>query len=155
MDGTHQIDRLLWFLGSDIDRVSARVGAFAHPQIKADDTGMCFLRWKSGAVATVSRMAWVVGATTAGTEIHFTRGQARSQLMPKVGLWVADTIDGTWTQKPLETTDSLADEFADFVAAIERGDEDTPIPQEHGRLVIQVLEATEESARAGREVVIG
>ena len=56
--------------------------------------------------------------------------------------------------EPVESTDSLEDEFADFVEAIERGDEDTPIPQAHGRQVIQVLEATEESARTGREVVL-
>ncbi len=155
MDGTHQIDRLLWLIGTDIETVSAQVGTFAHSQIKADDTGMYFLRWRSGAVATVSRMAWVVGATTAGAEIFFTKGQARFQLMPKIGLWVAETPDGSWREEAVETTDSIADEFADFVAAIERGDHDTPIPQEHGRLVIQLLEATEESARTGREVVFG
>jgi predicted dehydrogenase len=154
MDGTHEIDRLLWLIGSDIDTVSAQVGAFVHPQIEADDTGMYFLRWKSGVVATVSRMAWIVGATSAGSELFFTKGQARFQLQPSVGLWVADTPGGTWREEPVKTTSSLADEFGDFVAAIERGDDDTPIPQEHGRLVIQVLEATEESARSGREVVI-
>ena len=155
MDGTHQIDRLLWLIGLDIETVSARIGAFAHPQIKADDTGIYFLRWKSGVVATVSRLAWQVGATATGTELFFTKGQARFQLQPSVGLWVADTTEGTWREEPVETTDSLADEFTEFVAAIERGDDDTPIPQAHGRLVMQVLEATEESARTGREVVLG
>ncbi len=29
MDGTHQIDRLLWLIGLDIETVSARIGAFA------------------------------------------------------------------------------------------------------------------------------
>ena len=42
----------------------------------------------------------------------------------------------------------------DFVQAIERGDEDTPIPQEHGLRVLKVFEATEASARTGREVEI-
>ena len=155
MDGTHQIDRLLWLIGSDIETVSAQVGAFAHPQIKADDTGIYFLRWKSGVVATVSRMAWVVGATATGGEFFFTKGQARFQLQPSVGLWLADTKEGTWREEPVETTDSLTDEFSEFVAAIGRGDDDTPIPQAHGRLVMQVLEATEESAGTGREVVLG
>lgn len=105
-------------------------------------------------VATVSRLAWQVGATATGAELFFTKGQARFQLQPSVGLWVADTPDGTWREEPVETTDSLADEFSEFVRSIERGDEDTPIPQAHGRLVMQVLEATEESARTGREVVL-
>ena len=155
MDGTHQIDRLLWLIGSNIETVSAQVGAFAHPQIKADDTGIYFLRWKSGVVATVSRLAWQVGATATGAELFFTKGQARFQLQPSVGLWLADSPDGSWREELVEKTNSLADEFGDFAAAIERGDEDTPIPQAHGRRVMQVLEATEESARTGREVVLG
>ena len=38
--------------------------------------------------------------------------------------------------------------------AWERGDEDTPVPQTHGLKVLKVPEATEESARRGREVVL-
>ncbi len=154
MDGSHEIDRLLWLIGDDIETVSAQVGALTHPWINADDTGLYFLRWTSGVVATVSRIAWDVGATESGGDFFFTRGQARFRVLPSVGLWVADTTEGTWREESVETTDSLADEFADFVQAIEHGDEDTPIPQAHGRQVIQVLEATEESARTGREVVL-
>jgi predicted dehydrogenase len=55
----------------------------------------------------------------------------------------------------VDETNQLLDEFSDFVAAIERGDTDTPIPQEHGIRVLEVLEATEESSKTGREVVLG
>ena len=54
----------------------------------------------------------------------------------------------------MEATNSLLDEFTDFVQAIERGDEDTPIPQEHGLRVLKVFEATVKSARTGREVEV-
>jgi predicted dehydrogenase len=166
MDGTHEIDRLLWMIGYDVATVSARVGQFTyprkqHPEIKCDDTAMCFIRWKSGIVATISRIAWEKGATEYGGDMFFTQGMARFRVAygqgagQRTGLWIADTPDGTWRFEEVDETDSMADEFSDFIAALERGDEDTPIPQEHGLRVLEVLEATEESSRTGREVVLG
>ncbi len=166
MDGTHEIDRMIHLIGSDIDTVSAKVGQITHPQsahpdIKADDTAMCFIRWKSGAVATISRIAWEKGSTEYGTDIAFTEGMARLRIAygqhpsQKTAIWVADTHDGTWREEPVDDTSPFEEEVAEFMAAIERGDEDTPIPQEHGLRVLEVLEATEESSRTGREVVLG
>ena len=165
MDGTHEIDRLMWILGDDVETVSAQVGQYTYPksenpEIDADDTAMCFLRWKSGKVATISRMAWEVGATEYGGDFFFTKGMARFRLKygsaagQETAMYIADTDEGTWKKEPVDETDSLLDEFTEFVAAIERGDEDTPIPQEHGLKVLRVFEATEESARTGREVKI-
>lgn len=166
MDGTHEIDRLIHLIGNDIDTVTARVGQITHPQdkhpkIKADDTAMYFIRWKSGAVATISRIAWEKGSTEYGTDIAFTEGMARLRIAygqhpsQKTAIWVADTHDGTWVEEPVDDTSPFEEEVADFIASIERGDEDTPIPQEHGLRVLEVLEATEESSRTGREVVLG
>ncbi len=166
MDGTHEIDRLLHLIGNDVDTVSAKVGQITHPQdkhpdIKADDTAMCFIRWKSGAVATISRIAWEKGSTEYGTDIAFTEGMARLRIAygqhpsQKTAIWVADTHDGTWVEEPVDDSSPFEEEIAEFIASIERGDEDTPIPQEHGLRVLEVLEATEESSRTGREVVLG
>lgn len=69
-------------------------------------------------------------------------------------MYIDDTDEGTWKKEPVAETDNLLDEFTEFVAAIERGDADTPGPQEHGLKVLRVFEATEESARTGREVKI-
>jgi predicted dehydrogenase len=166
MDGTHEIDRLLWLIGYDVATVSARVGQFTyphdkHPEIAADDTAMCFIRWKSGIVATISRIAWEKGATEYGGDLFFTEGMARFRVAygnstgQQTAVWVADTPGGTWQLEEVDETNQLLDEFSDFVAAIERGDKDTPIPQEHGIRVLEVLEATEESSRTGREVILG
>ncbi len=163
MDGTHQIDRLLWIIGNDVATVSARQGQFTypkseHPAIDCDDTGMYFIRWKSGIVATVSRIAWERGATEYGGDWFFTGGMARFRLSYGGGdppaLFIADTGDGTWRRETVPVRDSLLDEFTEFIESLERGDEDTPIPQVHGLNVLRVLEATEESARTGREVVL-
>jgi predicted dehydrogenase len=166
MDGTHEIDRLLWIIGYDVDTVSARVGQITHPaskykDIKADDTAMCFIRWKSGVTATIARMAWDKGATEYGGDLFMTDGFIRFRVAygrgpeQKTGIWIADNHDGTLKFQDVPETDSMADEFADFIASLERGDADTPIPQEHGLKVLEVLDATEESSRTGREVVLG
>ena len=165
MDGTHEIDRLMWIMGDDIETVSAQVGQFTYPResnpdIDCDDTAMCFLRWKSGRVATISRMAWRVGATEYGGDFFFTNGMARFRLQygqsegQETAMYIADTEDGGWKKELVEETDSFLDEFTEFVEAIERGDSDTPVPQEHGLRVLKVFEATEESAKTGKEVKI-
>ena len=165
MDGTHEIDRLLHLIGYDVDTVSARVGQFTypnkkHPDIKADDTAMCFIRWKSGVVATISRIAWEKGATEYGTDMFFTEGMARLRIAYGQGpgqntaIYVAETPAGTWREEAVDDTSPFEEEIADFIAAIERGDADTPIPQEHGLRVLEILEATEESSRTGREIVL-
>lgn len=165
MDGTHEIDRLMWIMGDDLETVSAQIGQVTYPKadnpkIDCDDTAMCFLRWKSGKVATISRMAWRVGNTEYGADFFFTNGMAKFRLQygqgegQETAMYIADTDGGTWSKEEVRENDPLLEEFAEFVAAIERGDADTPIPQEHGLRVLKVFEATEESARTGREVTI-
>ncbi len=165
MDGTHEIDRLMWIIGDDVETVSARVGQITYPrtenpEIDCDDTAMCFLRWKSGKVATISRMAWRVGATEYGANYFFTDGMAKFRLKygqgpeQETALWIADSEDGIWRKEEIIENDSMFEEFKDFIEALERGDGDTPIPQEHGLKVLKVFEATEESARIGREVEV-
>ena len=69
-------------------------------------------------------------------------------------MFIADTGDGTWRRETVPVRDSLLDEFTEFIESLQRGDDDTPIPQVHGLNVLKVLEATEASARTGREVVL-
>lgn len=154
---THQLDRLIWFAGNDIESVSARVGALTHPEYdKSDDSSFYLVRWKSGVTATINQVGWRRGATEYGGDLYFTDGMARFRLPYGGGetakVWIADGNDGQWREEPVEDADSFLDEFTDFVRSIERGDADTPIPQEHGLLVLRVLEAGEESSRTGREV---
>jgi predicted dehydrogenase len=105
-------------------------------------------------------MAWRVGATEYGADFFFTNGMAKFRLKygqaegQETALWIADTEGGTWQKEAVRENEPLLEEFTEFVAAIERDDADTPIPQEHGLRVLKVFEATEESARTGREVKI-
>ncbi|MFW6195145.1 MAG: Gfo/Idh/MocA family protein [Chloroflexota bacterium] len=161
MDGTHQIDRLLWIIGTDIATVSAQVGAYTYPEFPCDDTALCFFRWNSGKVASLSRIAWRNGGTEYGADLFFTEGMAKFRIAygqaadQKTGLWIADSPTGEWREQPVEERNSLLDEFSEFIQALEHGADDTPVPQAHGRQVMEVLEATERSAALGKEVLLG
>ena len=156
MDGTHLIDRLIWLLGDDIYSVSGITSNYTHPDLDADDSGMHFLRWKSGKTATITRMGFVHGITEYGADYFFTKGQAKHRRAygrkGVTGVWVEK--DNEWESVPFDEIDSLKVQFNDFALAVARGDSDSPIPMEHGRNVLRVFEATEESHRTGREVIL-
>ncbi len=163
MDGTHQIDRILWFAGSDVVSVSAMVGQITYPReqhskIDCDDTAMLFVRWRSGVVASLARIAWEKGATEYGGDVFLTGGMIRFRIRygggssQETGLWIADTPNGEWRREHVPEVNSFLEEFQSFVHALERGDADTPVPQAHGVRVLEVLEASEESSRLGKEV---
>ena len=158
MDGTHMIDRLLWIVGDDVATVSAQLGAFTYPELPCDDTSMAFLRWKSGVVASICRMAWRTGVTDYGADFFFTNGQAKFRIAygreegQKTGFWIG--TEGKWKEEPVAERNSILDEFSAFIASIINGDDDTPIPQLHGRRVMEIHETCEKSAQSGREVIL-
>ena len=156
MDGTHLIDRLIWLLGDDIRSVSGTTSNFTHPHLSADDAGHHFIRWESGITASITRMGWVHGITEYGADYYFTKGQAKHRRaygrVGTTGVWVEK--DNDWKNVPFDDINSQEVQFNDFVQAVIRGDSDSPTPMMYGRKVLKVLEATEESHRTGREVVI-
>lgn len=156
MDGTHLIDRLIWLIGPDIHSVSGITSNFTHPKLNADDSGMHFLRWKSGVTAAITRMGYRTGVTEYGADFYFADGQAKHRRaygrVGETGVWIGR--DGEWKPVPIEDINSLQVQFADFAAAVRRGDRDSPIPMAHGRRVMQVFEATEQSHETGQEVIL-
>jgi predicted dehydrogenase len=156
MDGTHLIDRLIWLLGDDIYSVSGTTSNYTHPHLNSDDSGQHFLRWKSGITACITRMGWDHGITEYGADYYFTKGQAKHRRAygqtGETGVWVEK--DNEWQNVPFDEIDSQKVQFNDFVQAVIRGDSDAPTPMTHGRKVIRVFDATEESHRTGREVIL-
>ena len=154
MDGVHLIDRLLWIMGPDVESVSGRVGNPVYPEIPADDTSMALMRWRSGKVASVSRIAFHTGVTKYGADFFCTRGQLRFRIAyggsGTTGVWVGR--DGEYTPVDVPAFDSLERQLSEFVGALNRGDA-PPISGAHGRQVIEVIEAMNRSSETGREVV--
>ena len=155
MDGTHLIDRLLWIFGNDVATVSGITDNFCFPNVHADDTGMCLIRWKSGKAAVISRIGWKTGVTRYGAEYFFTAGQAkyRNAYGPldeqETSFWIG--TDEKWRPETIEQHDPMTLEFREFVDSVQRNDHDTPVPQLHGRNVMAVLDAWERSHKSGLE----
>ena len=115
MDGTHQIDRLLWILGNDVATVSARQGQFTYPKSEHRPSTATIPactssdgRAESSPRSAASRGRG--GATEYGGDWFFTMGMARFRLPYGGGrppaLFIADTPDGTWrreTRAPIGT----------------------------------------------------
>ena len=155
MDGVHLIDRLLWIFGPEVRAVSAMVGNPVYPEIPADDTSLSFLRWADGKVATISRYAYRTGVTKYGCDLFCTGGQLKFRraygAQGTTGVWIGR--DGQWTEVEVPQFDSLERQFAEFVEALREGRE-PPITAQHGRRVLEVLEAMDRSSETGREVLL-
>ncbi len=67
-------------------------------------------------------------------------------------MWIEK--ENEWESQPFDDIDSQQVQFNDFVQAVKRGDTDSPTPMNHGRKVMRVFDATEESHRTGKEVII-
>ncbi len=50
----HQLDLLLWFMDSDIEEVYGAWRNFNHPYIEVEDTAVAVIKFKSGALATIT-----------------------------------------------------------------------------------------------------
>lgn len=50
----HQLDLLLWFMDSEIDEVYGAVKNFNHPYIEVEDTAVALIKFKSGALGTIT-----------------------------------------------------------------------------------------------------
>lgn len=155
MDGVHMIDRLLWLFGPDVHSVKAMVGNPVYPEYSADDTAMGLLRWRSGLVATISRIAFRTGVTEYGADLFCTRGQLRFRIAygqrGQTGVWIGQ--DEQWRPVEFPTWDPLERQFREFIDAVSR-EAESPIAPEHGRQVIQIMEAMERSSATGREVLL-
>ncbi len=156
MDGTHMIDRLLWFFGPDVESVTGMEANLAFPNVDADDTSMALLRWENGFLATISRQAYQTGVTRFGGDITCTRGQIKFRLPygkdGENGVWIGrhekfTPVELDSTRQPLER------EFDAFCTALKNGNPPC-ISGAHGRQVIEITEAITHSSKSGREVML-
>jgi predicted dehydrogenase len=157
MNGAHMIDRLTFFLGSDVLAVKACVGnpIYGHP---ATDMGIAFLQFAGGVCATIMHAGYRDGVMRFEGEITGTEGQIR------VGgrqLW--RSRNGEWAELPVPAPEipcrpgatapsaPFGLEMTDFARAIWDG-----IPPgvtgEYGRQIVRVLTACEQASKTGREV---
>ena len=157
MNGSHMIDRLTYFLGSDVTAVKAKVGnpIFGYA---ATDMGAAFLDFASGISAQIMHAGYRDGVQR--FEAEFTGTQAQLRVGGRE-LWIGR--EGKWQDVPVESpvmtlrddatlaSPTFALQMREFALAITEGREPA-VSGRYGRQVVRVLEACEESSRTGREV---
>ncbi|MBW2596536.1 MAG: Gfo/Idh/MocA family oxidoreductase [Deltaproteobacteria bacterium] len=151
--GIHALDRLNWLLDSPVERVSARLSTDFHDQ-KADDNGLLFLSYKSGAAGVVTSTGYAQGGPKHLTELICTKGMLNIEYGK--GVWLGQ--DDQWKHLPYALTDdwmqdAMDEEWRQFVHAVTHN-EQSPVSLESARHVMAVIFAAMESSRTGKEVKV-
>jgi len=153
--GINPLDRLTWLINSRVSAVSAQFSTRFHTQ-GADDAGMVFLRYATGAAGTIVSTGYQTGVPKHLTELTCTRGMMN--IDPKTGVSIGR--DEKWQTVPesLPSGDwmhwAFVEEWRQFVDIIEN-DIDTSLASDFALHIMDVLFAAEVSSQEGREIVVG
>jgi predicted dehydrogenase len=171
MNGSHMIDRMTLFIGSDVVAVKAMVGTYFFDQ-PTTDAGMAILQFRNGVYATLAHAGYRdhCGVDRFEGEITATGGQLRFSTRR---LWRSQDDQYVEVEVPVEMpalrTKAAPREVAATAKAVQvapptfalqmaafadciLNDTAPPIPGEYGREIVRVLNACEESGSTGREV---
>jgi phthalate 4,5-cis-dihydrodiol dehydrogenase len=149
--GIHALDRLVWWMNSSVQSLSASLSASFHEQ-DADDLGLLFLRFANGATGTVSSLGYRHGAATHHSEIFGTLGHL--QIDPSQGL--RQGSNETWTAvSEVPESDwmlnALTREWLAFLEVL-KTKSTPPVTGEYARHLIEIIEAAQLSAQTKTEV---
>ncbi|MFQ5795989.1 MAG: Gfo/Idh/MocA family protein, partial [Candidatus Bipolaricaulia bacterium] len=159
----HFIDLLRWLMGP-VRTVWARTATVAH-QIEAEDLGVAFLEYESGAFGVVEGATALYPGLPERIEIHGERGTVVVD-GPTIRVWafregdpppaMEDEGAGTGTGSGAAVATAIEIEshrrqIADFATAI-REERDPAVTGEEGRRTLEIVTAIYRSARLGRPV---
>jgi phthalate 4,5-cis-dihydrodiol dehydrogenase len=153
MAGSHMIDRLVYLLGSPVANVRAVVRTAYHPDIRCDDAVLAFLQLRSGVPATFGTVSYRdhpdAGVEAHGVEILCEDGMLKVEHRRRV--WVSK--NGRYEEVPVEQENAFKLEWELFARSIAEGKE-PPVPVEHARHVVAVMEACERSSETGQTIAL-
>ena len=150
MNGAHMIDRTCWALDTSVESVRGWIGSPFHG-LAADDANMVFLTLRNGLHATIVHTGYKTrGVDRCEVEVSCTDGMLR---FDSYSNQLAVSRDGQYAGIEVPRVDPFAEELKNLIAAIQ-GREQLRVPPEWGRHILEVLLATEESSRTGREVTV-
>ncbi len=173
----HQLDLLLWFMGAEIDEVYGVWRNFNHPYIEVEDTAVAIIKFKGGALATVTASnsqnpaqygkvrvhgdnGASVGVQTDGGSM-FIAGMTSITEAPFNDMWTIageEDLKEKWKKKdekeffahnPTEYYHQL--QLQDFVDAVQE-DREPLVRGEDGAKSARLLEAIYESSATGKPV---
>lgn len=152
--GIHPLDRMTWLIDSPVTSVAAQLSTNFHEQ-GADDTGMAFLRYASGAVATVVSTGYQTGASKHLTELTCTKGMLNIDYTQGVSIGKGET----WRTIPESIPSSdwmhiaLVEEWRQFLQSID-DNTTTPVSADFARHIMDVIFTAEQSSQEKREIKV-
>ncbi len=150
--GIHAIDLLRYVLADEVEAVGSFHDRLVY-DCEADDTAVIQLRFRSGALGSISLSGGIPWGRNA-LELYSERGAIISER--SIGR-VPDEVrvrvlkDGSWTEHTAPTADSFRTEIEAFIAALTRGEE-PPVPGSEGRQDLAVALAAYRSLQERRLV---
>ena len=163
--GIHSVDLLQWIVGAPVSRVCAHIATLAHENVEVEDTAAASITFANGALGTIA-------CTTGMWPGHFrtltVAGDAGTVVLADNRLLVwqfqeetseDDQIRAKYLSLPSEgvgasnpsagvTADGHRAVFADFLAALERG-ERPAIDGYESRKAVSIIRAIYDSAKRG------
>lgn len=173
----HQLDLLLWFMGSEIDEVYGVWKNYNHPYIEVEDTAAAIIKFKNGALGTVSASnsqdpalfgkvrihgdngatvsvqtdggAMFIAGMTAITEAPFNDIWTVKGEEDKIGEWKREDEKIFFSHDPSEYYHRL--QIRDFIRSVAEGREPM-VTGYTGRKSVELLEAIYRSSETQRPV---
>ncbi len=155
---THNIDLLQWMLGGEIVEVQGRLENFNHPYIEAEDFGIAWVRFKSGALGVIEGTSVVYPKNLEETlHIFGERGTAAlgGLAVNRITVW---RFDGEERHPfmDLPDPDTVYGEghiplFRDFYESIEYG-RSPMVSGDEGRKAVEIVLAIYKSHLEGKAV---
>jgi predicted dehydrogenase len=150
LDAVHELDYLLWLLGP-IASVAAETDRVSTLEIDVEDVALALLRFRSGAVGTVSlnffEPAYRRGCVLVGTDAVARWDWGSDEILVRDGDGATDSLPAG------DIEQTYADVVCDFVDAVESGGVPRTSCQE-GVEAVRVAEAIKQSASEGRRIAL-
>jgi UDP-N-acetyl-2-amino-2-deoxyglucuronate dehydrogenase len=162
----HAIDWLLWYLGP-VDVVFGLYHNLGHRdmRLEVDDNAVAAIRFRSGAIATLSASVSVKPASVARVTVHGDNGASAS--VCEVTEWGGDYVNDIWTipgEEGLPAAWAAADraeawpnwryhlrQIEDFYAAVRTG-RAPEVSGEDGRNAVELIQAIYSASESGLAV---
>lgn len=148
-NGVHSVDRLRYWLGGNVESVTARLGRYVH-DIEGEDNGAMLLSFDNGTFATVVE-SWTYPryATECAAEITCTRGAIRVNTWGSIVLCKSGTTSAEEVAYPV--VDGFLDQMREFVSAIQEGRQPRVTAMD-GRAAVEAILAAYRSQETGETV---
>lgn len=164
----HNVDLLYWLMG-DVSEVSAVTATLGHQRIEVEDIGVAAIKFKNGAVGTITASTAIWPGLMKKTEIHGTAGSVIVE-QDDVLLWsfekpkpkdraVVDKLmnkeessGGASDPKAISYVGHM-EQLKDFIKAIQLGKK-PKITGDEGRKAVEIVLAIYQSSWTGKRVTL-